>query len=370
MSKVRVKDPKLAKIIKEGAAPKGVPIEIDDGKGSLDPETFRTEVPETLPEPLKRLSAPKPTITTPKPDLEAWSSLAESVCKPLEDTLSVSEMKVYRAVLIPSLAYAHMRGYSGALNLVTWFMPVELLCLWFEIPRRTFYAGLSRLKQLNLVHYRAHRCKAGWINPKRPSETWSDGTVFCVKTNPLSDCEPRVRFDWLKRVYRNLSTDIRENRTVWALKQRLHSQKDGLKALLKFDEFLAWSETPDQRAKFQESMTVQDDRSAYSRLFYLPSIEKPLRSVEIESLGLWMAAKLRDSDKHKYFKLLWNGLRMADRGLQDALLAIQNALQRVLQDADWSKIRSGGALFVTRLKETGWYDEICREPQTRVGVMP
>jgi hypothetical protein len=367
VSTVRVRDPKLAKLIQDTARKTGFNVQIDDGKGSLDPETFRTEPPETLPEPLKPSRTIPPRILPPKEELESWQSLAERVSKPLGDVLTPSEKRVYEGLLINSMEISKQRGYNGALNLVTWFMPVEWFCMWYEIPRRTFYQAMRKLRRLKLVASRAHHCKAA--RPSK-SETWSDGTIFCVKTNPLSDCEPRVRFDWLKKVYRNLAADIRENRTCWHFKGLLHSQKKGLKALLKFDEFLAWSESPDQRAKLQESMTVQDDFEAYERLFYLPSIEKRARSTEIETLGLWMSAKLHDGDRHKYFKLLWNAVRMADRGVDNGVKAIRDALRIVLSDPDWSKIRSGGALFVTRLKQLGVYEELKREPQTRVGVMP
>jgi hypothetical protein len=336
-----------------------------------EPETY-VSPPESPLERLKPSEPPPVRYLPPQLDLEAWRKHAQQAAKPLEDDLTDAHHGVYLALNTVALALWGQRGYSDRLSVVNFFMPAELIYNWFGIPKRTFYAALERLEAMNLIKRVGHNCKAAWWSPK--GDTWCDGTVWAVKVNPLSDERPKVPHDWLKKQYRNLNTDIREGRTVWALLQRvkesLHSQRDGLKALLKFNELLLWSETPHILAPHQESMTVQSSRELFDRLNSLGTREVPPKNSEIAEIAYSMAFHMHDGDKQMYLKLLWNACRMDKRGVPDGLRAIVDALKRVLDNPDWSKIKSGGALFVTRLKETGHYDDIRREPPTRIGVKP
>jgi hypothetical protein len=352
-------------------------VELDFGHDPLasEPETF-TSPPETLPEPLKPSRPIQPHYLPPEFDLETAQRFAERALRPVKDTLSKAHYRVLLALVTVALAIWRLNNYSQHLSVVTFFMPAELIYNYFGIPKRTWYHALERLEAMNLVASTGHHCKAPrWI-PE--CESWTDGTLFAVKVDPFSEQRPRIGHDWMKKQYRNLPSDIKANRTVWALlqrvKQSLHSQKQGLKALLKFDEFLAWSGIPPHTTQNQENMTVQNARELFDRLESLGSKERPTINSEVWEIASAMAHFLRDGDKHKpdfYLRILWNALRMDKRMIPDALIAITNALKRVFHDtSDWSKLKNPPGVFVTRLKELGWLDEILREPPTRIGVTP
>jgi hypothetical protein len=71
-----------------------------------------------------------------------------------------------------------------------------------------------------------------------------------------------------------------------------------------------------------------------------------------------------------YRRLLWQLLRRSDAGRGDHYHAVYEQARRARVDAFEGFARRPGALFVSRLKRSPWFDEVVNAPPVRVGGRP
>jgi hypothetical protein len=100
-------------------------------------------------------------------------------------------------------------------------------------------------------------------------------------------------------------------------------------------------------------------------------VEKPERSAAVSLAAEAMAAALRDRGGVMFYRrLMWQLLRRSDAGRGDHWQAVYLAAVRARVDAAEGFARRPGALLVSRLKRSPWFDEVMNGPPVRVGGRP
>ncbi len=95
------------------------------------------------------------------------------------------------------------------------------------------------------------------------------------------------------------------------------------------------------------------------------------RGAAVDGAALALAAALRDRGGVMFYRrLLWQLLRRSDAGRGDHWHAVYLAAARARVDAAEGFARRPGALFVSRLKRSPWWDEVWDGPPVRVGGRP
>jgi len=357
------------------------------------------------------------SLASPKDMPVSSEALTERLCAGLKDDLNKSELKTFKLLHTVAIEVAAARRYSPHVTHVTFFCPLEIIALALELSRTTIWRHLKIMKELGLVSNSPHKTTYR-------SKTLNDGSLWNIKLNPSKGKSARLSYEELKTQYRNLSLDISNQRTAYALKQDLLKKEEQLnqenakdkqnsatkqeqKQLSKYNQIyeenfgnmkmkqsykttedikgkilvLSWSLKPllslspvsnDCFISDSEGVNQSNNQSS----FYLESVldikftSRDDRNTAVQTAASAICIALNDLKSHKFYcDLLWNLLRRYDRG-EDDFLTLFEMIQRAKVDHLEGFARSAGALFVSRLKKWKVYEEIKRTPASRVGVKP
>ena len=238
-------------------------------------------------------------------------------------------------------------------------VPAEVVAFALDIHRSTLYRHLPRLLEVGVVDYRAHRTTYN-------GRTVADGTVWSVKVNPSSSSPARVRLEDLQHQWRDLGADVERGRTAYQLMRQSISKESSESAL---EIVLCWS-LPPQDLEGPLPVTVAPGSSTGVEVVLdVPFAPLEERGGMVDLAARSVAAHLADDSINFYRWLLWQLLRLRDRG-QDYFEVVHLMVRRAGVDRAEGFARSAGALLVSRLKRWDVWELIRTVPPYRVGVSP
>jgi hypothetical protein len=250
---------------------------------------------------------------------------------------------------------SNARGYCAAVSQVHFFVPGEVVADALCMARSTLYLKLEELKAADLIDARAH-----YVTHR--GRTRADGMVWAVKMYPERQGAVKVPYDALKKSYRCLSADIAAGRT--AFRQTGQSKKTPTKQV-DIGKVLAWTLPPVITQNPGSLLTVRAD---LEQVLDVPFAEGEDRNVAVDGAARALAAGLGDAGGLMFYRwLLWRLLRLEDRGQCPPWHQVYEQARRARSDAAEGFARKPGALFVSRLKGSPWWDELLRVPPVRVG---
>lgn len=295
--------------------------------------------------------------------LEASNALdvAEAVTEQIPHNLSGAAKRVYLALCGAAVEVGAERGYVSQTSQVSFFCPVEAVGLAVGYHRSTVYRAAKELIELGMIEYRGHYTTLG-------GQTRSDGTVWCVRLQPVGGCKARLGHSDLKASYRNLGADIEVGRTAWA---QMRQSKDNPSKVVNLQEILVWALTPVTEQKPVTSDCRMSPRQQLEALLDVPHapVEERSRVVVLAAEAVAMALNDRNGENF-YRRLLWQLLRASQRAAGDHFYAVYLAAVRAQVDSAEGFARKPGALFVSRLKAAPWWNEVMNGPPTRIGTVP
>ncbi len=287
------------------------------------------------------------------------ADVTNAVTHNLEALLSGTALLLFRTLHTSAIEVGAARDYHPNVSQVSFFCPVEAVALALGVHRCTVYRALPELRALGLVDVRAHYTT-------HRGRTVADGSVWAVRLRPVGGCKARVQYGDLKRSYRDLGGDVEAGRTCWAAMRQ--SKVTSFKGL-DIQKILAWAIPPSNLeipVTFDCRKASRHDLEALLDVQHAP---REARGGAVDLAAQALAAALSDQRGMNFYRrLLWQLLRRCDAGGGDHFYAVYLAAQRASVDAREGFARRPGALFVSRLKAAPWWDEVWRQPPTRVGL--
>ncbi len=285
------------------------------------------------------------------------------VTQDLVGKLSSAALTLFRALHTVAVEALELRGYSPGTSEISMFCPLEAVALALGCHRATVYRALPELVEAGLVAHRAHYTT-------HRNRTRSDGSVWAVRLRPVGGRRARVGYGDLKRQYRNLSGDVEAGRTVWAA---MRQSKDNPSRGVDLSYIRRWSLPPlSSEPPIASAVDCRTSgRRSLEAVLDVQHVEKPERSAAVSLAAEAMAAALRDRGGVMFYRrLMWQLLRRSDAGRGDHWQAVYLAAVRARVDAAEGFARRPGALLVSRLKRSPWFDEVMNAPPVRVGGRP
>jgi hypothetical protein len=307
-------------------------------------------------EPIRRdlsLSAPVPRPLTA-------AELSDRLTEPVAAELSPTAFRIYRVLHQVALEVARARGYVEAVTHVTFHIPAEMVAHHLGIHRTTLWRNLPELKNLGLVDARAHITTVG-------DRKLTDGTVWKVKLHPKRGKAARLSYEELKHPWRDLEADIRRGRTAYQEMQQSNPSRESYEVIV--PKLLSWA-LPPHLQKTPLNLTVANTSPGdLLSVLDLPHAQRDERGTVVDAAARACASQLGDPNVDYYRYLMWQLLRLHDRG-QDYFSTLYTMLCRVRADKLEGFARKPGALLTARLKEGGLWDLLRGTPAYRVGPKP
>ncbi len=285
----------------------------------------------------------------------AASVIAEKVPKGLAQ-------RVYRALLIPAIENAKERGYVNP-SRVTFHCSAEIIAAALGISRMSLWRAVQVLRDAGLVGNRAHkanlRCRGGAVR--------NTGSVWQVRLTPNHGSKCKLSYEELKHVWRpNFNDEVQQGRgshaavkAAWGRRvtYKSNSQEIDLDLLLKHAvDSKKNSPSVDSLVCNTASGTVNP---VLEMLLDVTAGRRGRDTVQhVDMAALALVSALGDSRSVNFYRrLVWGCLRASQRGLDVFPMVYQMAIKaRVDYQESWSK--KGGAVFISRLKQAGLYEEI------------
>jgi hypothetical protein len=312
----------------------------------------------------------KTATATPPKAVKGVLTRSEDVERRLQDLpplgLSPTAHKLYKLCLEVALVVAEARHYSPGVSVVTFFCPQEIMANALGVNRTSIWRNLPALFELGLMD-------AGEWKTTLDGETKNAGYLWQVKLEPSSPHKPRLKLHDFKHQWRDLKADVRQGKTAYnALHPTMQQSLELLGSKEAIEKILIWALNPSDNPPSLDTMTVAPAFSGGVEIVLdVPYTPKTERNEMVDAAARAMALALRDTSKHLNFyrRLLWNLLRRFDQG-QDYFSAIYDRLLWSRGDLQEGKVRSGGALFISRLQGWNGWEEVRRTPPYRVGMPP
>lgn len=250
-----------------------------------------------------------------------------------------------------ALQVASSRGYSALPHQVVFHIPMEVAAIAFDVCRRTILRWAEDLQELGLLDFRAHKgsLRGGRVNT---------GTLWAVR---LTGKAPKLTREDFQHPWRNLSQDVAHGRTAY----KLMSQSQEVLLSYKCTELLlTWALPPALRTN-PVNLTGTRLADQVAQLMDLPFIPKSDRRDAVKRFGMLICGYLGDQHPAMWYSLLWNLLRLADRG-QNYMHTFYDLLRRAAADREEGFAKRPGALLLARLKQTPLWDLWRSVPPTRV----
>jgi hypothetical protein len=286
-------------------------------------------------------------------------SVASVIAERLPETLSGTAKRLYTALCGAAVEVMKERGYKDTVTEITYFCPAEAVALAVGVHPSTIYRKLPELASAGLVDCRGHYCTHN-------GRTRSDGSVWTVRLTPTWGSAARVPFDYLKRSYRCLGSDIESGRTAFQQMRESYPIRD--KSVIDLSYILRFALSPtDKKPVTYDSRKVQ--RFDLESIFDVPAVRKQDRAEMVYNAAKALSVALRDDDSTRFYcRLLWGLLKLKDRGAGDYFESLYLMATRAKIDSLEGFARRPGALFTSRVKQAPWFDEIMNSPPTRVGT--
>jgi len=284
-------------------------------------------------------------------------------------------------------------------NRITLFFVADELPLLLGVCRATIYRAFEDLTESGLVARRSWFTSSRLVGGGKKG-TVTGGVVAEVVLTPTQGTAAFVRAEHLRKVYRNLDADRHAGRTSWQWMTEVkesHVQAQALEAeanalpqnattirkinLLKeeavklrqsilsneiekkLQHLLRWTlSLPNSNPG---SLTVSARQEAVYRLGELATASPQQRGAMIQERAEALCLVTGDNEQSLRFWrwLLWR-MTIVEHVQPGCISAITAALMRLLVDIqEWGDerverpLRRAGALFVSRLKASGWWQE-------------
>ncbi len=268
-------------------------------------------------------------------------------------TLSDTAKRLYTALVATAVETARGRGYSASVTHVSLHMPLIILADVCGMHRVTAWRHLPALRELGLIDFVSHK---GTLR----GETRNTGTLFEVRLNPTSGTKARLSYHEKKHKWRDLDKDVRRKRTAFRmLKARDATVSKPSTKELDISRLLAWTLKPDTSQTPLVPYGCKPNNPVLEALLDVTAAAPGRDTVtRVDTAAQALATALADHSSVNFYRLLiWNCLRASQRGTDHFQTIYQMAIRaRVDRVENFS--RRGGALFVSRLKQAGLYDEI------------
>ncbi len=283
----------------------------------------------------------------------------------LPESLSPAAKTLFTALVGTAVETSRGRGYSPYTTHITFHLPLEVLASVCGIHRVTAWRHLPALRELGLVDYRPHK---GTLR----GETRNTGMLWQVRLNPSAGTRARLSYGDLKHKWRDLQRDVLCKRTAYrTLKDRLATVKETSTSELDISRLLEWTLSPKPTKTPLISDCCADRQVSLEAVLDVKHAPKEDRNQMVQLAAQALATALTDSGSTNYYqKLLWQLLRRYDATGEDYSYQVYLMATRARTDTLEGFARRPGALFVSRLKGAPWWDEVMRQPSTRVGTLP
>lgn len=269
------------------------------------------------------------------------------------------------------LVVAVKRRYRGACTL-TVHTVLEFVGYCLNVgSSSTLYSYLHALKGLGLIDFRGHVTTITLPGEDGAGREVNrcDGALLCVR---LGGCQKArlSRYDF-RETPRDLQGDIERGHTAYRLIRQLEGSLESLECREKLVRLILWSLSP---AKLFSENPLKPDPSAFGSLVpagYPTELFDVLgsknRNAAVDVAAQALARALGDVRSLSFYRrLVWQLLRAHDRGW-DFFGVVYAETVRVLADKREGYARKAGALLVLRLKKSGCWDELWRDPGQWVG---
>lgn len=277
---------------------------------------------------------------------------------------------LYRALQATARRAGAARGYVETTTHVTLHCPVDVVATALGRHRVTVWRAARRLQALGLVDNRPHKCTA------LDGRTVNDGTLWAVRLNPDEGSPARLTHEELTHEWRDLDRDRRRGRTAFRVvrerrAERLQQSDKPPTGEVDLELLAAWALPPQHPESPINNDCCTGSRRDLEAVLDVPHVAREDRAAMVDGAAQALSGALSDKRGLMFYRLLvWQLLRYADRTGQAPFYAVYLMAQRARVDAAEGFARRPGALFVSRLKQASWYDEVMRGPPTRVGSRP
>jgi len=278
---------------------------------------------------------------------------------PVASILTVKARALYEALREVGRTVSDARGYHAKVSVVFFFCPGEIVARACGMARSTMYLKLAELRDAGLVEARAH-----YITYR--GRTRADGMCWGVRLDPEHPGAVKVPYDYLKRSWRCLSADIEAGRTAYA---QIIGQSKGFPGdEVDTKSILSWALPLQQPSNHVKSLTVRAD---LEQVLDVPYVDKQDRNTAVDGAARALSMGLADAGGLMFYRwLLWQLLRLEDRGQGGHWHAVYEMARRARADTQEGFARKPGALFTSRLKGASWWELVHSLPAYRVGLAP
>ncbi len=304
------------------------------------------------------------TLAVLSPEQQAYRSavkkaepLTQEQLEHVSAALTPQSCKVFEFVHLYACSHALSKGQSFKAFQISFFLPAETIHLATGVPTRTVYDSLRRIKALGLIDHRGHVVTlAGYGNR-------CDGTVFAVKLDALRDGAARVTYEDLKvDDYRNLGEDIAAERTVYRIAQSETWADDVGSNLCRL---LSWisskcTQVWDVEVSKPRFMTVQaSSKLGLEAVLDVTTGPATTRGQRIGAAATAIAGALGDQHSLAFWWKFCDRLAsLTEYGSHDYSATVISCMQREVAAKTEGFARNAAALFISRLKSSGVYEEI------------
>ncbi len=273
----------------------------------------------------------------------------------LSPDLPKGAVKLFAALVGLAVETIREKNYSPATTHLTMHLPLEVLAGVCGMHRVTAWRHLPALRALGVLDYRA--CK-GTLR----GETRNTGTLFCVRLNPSVGSKAKLSYQDFKHKWRDLDRDVRRKRTAY------RQLKDGLQQSValpmkgvNLEALKVWTlnQSDINPVKSDCCKATKGDLHTILDIF---AAKKNKKAEKIRFAADAIAIALNDSrSKRFYMRLLWGAERRRAVSGVDYASKVLAVVLRAATDVSEGFARSGGALFVSRLKKSQLYEDILLE---------
>ncbi len=286
--------------------------------------------------------------------LQAATVLSEKVPKGLAQ-------RVYRALLIPAIENARERGYVNP-SRVTFHCPAEIISTALGISRMSLWRAVQVLRDAGLVDARPQKAKLSC----RGGAVRNTGSVWQVRLTPNHGSRCKLSYEELRHVWRpGFNDEVRQGRGSHAAVKAAQGRRVTYKSTLQeldLDLLLKHSVDSKKHLAPVDSLVCNKPKNAVLEVLLDVTAAAPGRDTvqRVDMAALALVSALGDSRSVNFYRrLVWGALRASQRGTDHFQTIYQMAVRARVDRVD-NFSRRGGALFVSRLKDTAFWDEVMK----------
>lgn len=277
---------------------------------------------------------------------------------------------LYQALRSTALRAADARGYVASTTHVTLHCPLEVVALSLSRHRVTIWRAAKRLRALGLVDARPHKTTA------LDGRTVNDGTLWAVRLNPEEGTPARLTVEELRHSWRDLDRDRRRGRTahraVQAHRAAVQQSQEPSTSEPDLELLAAWALPPQLTESPISNDCCTGSRRDLEAVLDVPHAAREDRAAMVEAGAQALSGALSDRGGVMFYRwLLWQLLRLSERTGAAPWGMVYEQARRARADVleGFAKGGNGGALFVSRLKQSPHWEEL-RRASGRVGSRP